>query len=45
MSALDRDGSSFRRESLESWSVEPLSILLAPHGRVQAVVLAAPWAR
>ena len=38
MSALDPDNSRFRRELLESWSVEPLGILLAPGGRVVAVV-------
>lgn len=45
VAALDPGGSRFRRELLESWSVEPLSVLLAPKGRVQAVVLAAPQAR
>jgi hypothetical protein len=38
MADLDRDQGRFRRELLESWSVEPLSILLAPGGRVMAVV-------
>jgi hypothetical protein len=43
--ALDAQGARFRRELLESWSVEPLSIVLAPHGRVTAVVEPAPLAR
>ncbi|HEX3429920.1 MAG TPA: hypothetical protein VHT03_03460 [Rhizomicrobium sp.] len=38
LEALNRDGSRFRRELLQSWSVQPLSILLAPAGRVRAVV-------
>src|SRR5947207_12903545 len=45
MATLDRDQSRFRRELLESWSVEPLSILLAPGGRVTAVVEPAERAR
>lgn len=45
MVALDPAGGRFRREMLEHWSVEPLSILLAPGGRVQAVVMPAPTAR
>ena len=43
--ALDSGGTRLRRELLESWSVEPLSVMLAPQGHVRAVVLAAPWAR
>ncbi len=45
MHELDAQGTPFRRELLESWSVEPLSIVLAPHGRVTAVVEPAPMAR
>lgn len=45
MHALDANGARFRRELLESWSVEPLSIVLAPHGHVTAVVEPAPMAR
>jgi len=45
MAALDRNNGRFRRELLESWSVEPLSILLAPDGRIVAVVEPAPTAR
>jgi hypothetical protein len=45
MKHLDPDGARFRRELLEHWSVEPLSILLAPRGRVQAFVEASPRAR
>jgi hypothetical protein len=45
MQRLDPQGSRFRRELLESWSVEPLAILLAPHGRVQAFVEGAPQER
>jgi hypothetical protein len=45
MAALDPSNIRFRREVLESWSVEPLSILLAPAGRVLAVVEPAPGAR
>jgi hypothetical protein len=45
MRILDADRTRFRRELLESWSVEPLSIVLAPHGRVTAVVEPAPMAR
>ena len=45
MASLDPDGSRFRRELLESWSVEPLSILLAPGGRILAVVEPAAAAR
>jgi hypothetical protein len=44
MAALDPAGSRFRRELLEHWSVEPLSILLAPGGHVQAVVEPVPRA-
>ncbi|HEY1615352.1 MAG TPA: hypothetical protein VGF97_16850 [Rhizomicrobium sp.] len=42
--AINPSGSRFRRELLESWSVEPLSLVLAPHGQVQAWVEAAPFA-
>lgn len=45
MAALDPAGSRFRREMLEHWSVEPLSILLAPGGDVRAVVEPAPAQR
>jgi hypothetical protein len=45
MKRLDPDGGRFRRELLAHWSVEPLSILLAPAGRVQAFVEASPQAR
>lgn len=45
MKSLDPAGTRFRRELLESWSVEPLAILLAPHGRVRTFVEAAPDAR
>jgi hypothetical protein len=45
MATLDPERSRFRRELLESWSVEPLSVLLAPQGHVEAIVLAAPLAR
>lgn len=45
MVALGGDDSRFRRELLESWSVEPLGILLAPAGRITAVVEPAPAAR
>lgn len=45
MRALDADGTRFRRELLESWSVEPLSIVLAPQGRVTAIVEPAPTAK
>jgi hypothetical protein len=45
MQALDPDGGRFRRELLESWSIEPLSIVLASNGRVTAVVEPAPNAR
>jgi len=38
MRVIDPEAGRFRRELLQSWSVEPLSILLAPQGRVQAVV-------
>jgi hypothetical protein len=41
MRRLDPQNVRFRRELLESWSVEPLSILLAPGGRVTAVL--EPW--
>lgn len=41
MRRLDPQNARFRRELLESWSVEPLAILLAPQGRVQAFVEAA----
>jgi hypothetical protein len=43
--ALHANGSRFRRELLQTWSVEPLSILLAPDGRVTAFVEAAPSER
>jgi hypothetical protein len=42
---LDPGGGRFRRELLESWSVEPLAILLAPGGHVYTFVEAAPKAR
>ncbi len=42
---LDPQGFRLRRELLESWSVEPLAILLAPRGRVQAFVEAGPKER
>ncbi|HEY3777194.1 MAG TPA: hypothetical protein VGL35_03980 [Rhizomicrobium sp.] len=45
MAALDSRGGRFRREMLEHWSAEPLSILLAPGGHVRAVVQPAPTAR
>jgi len=45
VASLDHDGSRLRRELLESWSVEPLSILLAPGGRILAVVEPAASAR
>ncbi|HEY3637325.1 MAG TPA: hypothetical protein VGK90_04170 [Rhizomicrobium sp.] len=45
MRLLNPEGARFRRELLESWSVEPLSLVLAPSGRVQALVEAAPGAR
>jgi hypothetical protein len=45
MKRLDPDGARFRRELLAHWSVEPLSILLAPQGRVRALVEASPQAR
>jgi hypothetical protein len=45
MKRLDPDGARFRRELLAHWSVEPLSILLAPQGRVGAFVEASPQAR
>jgi hypothetical protein len=38
MVALDGSGSRFRRELLQTWSVQPLSVLLAPGGRVTAIV-------
>jgi hypothetical protein len=38
MASLGGYGSRFRRELLQTWSVQPLSILLAPYGRVTAVV-------
>lgn len=38
LDALDRNGSRFRREMLQTWSVQPLSILLAPGGHVKAMV-------
>jgi hypothetical protein len=38
LEALDGDESRFRREMLQTWSVQPLSILLAPGGRVRAIV-------
>ena len=45
MAALNPSGNRFRRELLESWSVEPLSILLAAGGAVRAVVEPAATAR
>ncbi|MGH6889381.1 MAG: hypothetical protein ACREHF_09315 [Rhizomicrobium sp.] len=45
MAALDSAGGRFRREMLEHWSVEPLSILLCPAGHVRAVVMPAPTAK
>jgi hypothetical protein len=42
MRRLDPQGNRFRHELLESWSVEPLAILLAPGGHVRAFVEAAP---
>lgn len=42
MAALDPNGARFRRELLQSWSVQPLSIVLAPAGRVVSVVEPAP---
>jgi hypothetical protein len=38
MASLAGYRSRFRRELLETWSVQPLSVLLAPGGRVIAVV-------
>jgi hypothetical protein len=38
LEALGGDDSRFRREMLQTWSVQPLSILLAPGGRVRAMV-------
>jgi hypothetical protein len=38
LEALGADHSRFRREMLQTWSVQPLSILLAPAGRVRAIV-------
>jgi hypothetical protein len=38
MASLGGGTSRFRRELLQSWSVQPLSILLAPRGRVMTVV-------
>lgn len=43
---LNPANSRFRRELLNSWSIESLSIVLAPHGRVQSVVApvqSEPW--
>ncbi|HTT83241.1 MAG TPA: hypothetical protein VMF67_07155 [Rhizomicrobium sp.] len=45
MRFVDPQGYRFRRELLQSWSVEPLSLVLAPQGRVQAFIMAAPQAR
>jgi hypothetical protein len=45
MARLDPRGTRFRRQLLEHWSVEPLSIQLAPRGQVQALVEPAPKAR
>lgn len=39
---INPDRSRFRRDLLKSWSVEPLSIALAPKGHVQAVLEAGP---
>jgi hypothetical protein len=44
MARLDPQATRFRRELLEHWSVEPLSIELAPKGQVRAVVEPAPMA-
>ena len=46
MASLGGYRSRFRRELLQTWSVQPLSILVAPGGRVTAVVQPAetePW--
>jgi hypothetical protein len=45
MRRLDPQGSRFRRELLETWSMEPLAVLLAPQGRVRAFVEASPRER
>lgn len=45
MHVVDPQGARFRRELLESWSVEPLAIVLAPEGHVRAFIAAAPEAR
>jgi len=45
MRRLDPDGARFRRELLEGWTVEPLSLLLAPGGRVRAIVEPSPKER
>lgn len=38
LKTLDPKGYRFRREMLQTWSVQPLSILLAPAGRVTSIV-------
>ncbi|HLY06286.1 MAG TPA: hypothetical protein VKR31_11120 [Rhizomicrobium sp.] len=38
LTTLAWDRSPFRREMLQTWSVQPLSILLAPGGQVRAMV-------
>lgn len=43
--ALDPSGARFRRDLLDHWSIEPLSILLAPAGRVVSVIEPPPTAR
>jgi hypothetical protein len=45
MRQVDPEGARFRRELLEVWSIEPLSLFLAPQGHVRAFVVAAPKAR
>ncbi len=45
MEVLDPGNTRLRRELLESWSVEPLSIVLARRGHVTAVVEPASKAR
>lgn len=45
MRVINPQGARFRRELLESWSVEPLALFLAPEGHVRAFVAAAPGAR
>jgi hypothetical protein len=45
MQRLDLGGARFRRELLETWSVQPLSLLLAPQGHVRAIVEPGPKER